>query len=366
MENEFDQQSDPQESVEENQGTENVSAEESADDELYVHHTLKADKGQSLMRVDKFLQIHIQNISRSKIKNASMAGCLIVNGKSAKASYKVKPGDEISFLLPWPPPPKVTAEPVDLDIFHEEDNLLIVNKQPGLVVHPGINNWHGTLIHGLLWYLNGGSTEGKERKDIIFPGLIHRIDKDTSGLLVIAKDEYTHDFIGQQFFDHTTERTYVAIVWGNVKSDEGTIRGHIGRSKKDRKQFAVYEDGSVGKHAVTHYKVLERFGFLTLIQCKLETGRTHQIRVHMKHIGHTMFSDEFYDGRRILSGPKGRSHFRAFIKELFEIMPRQALHAKSLGFVHPMTNERVLFESELPDDFQKVLEILRERASDFS
>ena len=335
-------------------------------DELFVHKTLIVDPGQTSMRIDKYLAIHLPNITRSKIKNASLSGCLLVNGKTVKASYKVRPADEIYYLLPWPPPPDVTAEYVPLDIFYEDDNLLIVNKQPGLVVHPGISNWTGTMIHGLLWYLNGGPIDDMDEKDVKFPGLVHRIDKDTSGLLVIAKEEFTHDFISQQFFEHSTERHYYAMVWGDVKEDKGTVIGHVGRSGKNRKLYTVHEDGLTGKHAVTHYEVLERFGFLTLIKCQLETGRTHQIRVHMKYLGHTLFSDSNYGGDKILSGMKDRKSFREFIEQLMTVMPRQSLHAKSLGFVHPSSNERIYFESELPADFQGMLKMLRENAGKFN
>ncbi len=332
--------------------------DESVDEEtLFMHRKYTSDPGQKIMRLDQWLFMLMRQKSRTQIKNAAIAGCIRVNGKIVKASYKVKPGDEVTIMLPHPPPPQLGPENVPVDIHYEDEDFMIVNKTPNLVVHPGVGNWTGTMLHGLLYYLNSDKLDAP-REEWVFPQLAHRIDKDTSGLLVVPKHDFSNQFISRQFYERTIDRLYNAIVWGDLPQDQGTITGHVGRSKHDRKKFWVYPDGSVGKSATTHYKVLERFGFATLVQCKLETGRTHQIRVHLKHIGHTLMSDWFYGGHIVpmhLQTPK----WTAFIANVMETLPRQALHAKTLGFTHPQTRKKVFFESELPEDFTQALEKMR-------
>ena len=321
-------------------------------DELYEHYSITADRGQSPLRLDKFLTIHMERCSRNRIQTAADAGNILVNGKPAKSSYKVKPGDRISLVMPYPKREiEIIPENIPLEIPYEDDDLLLVNKPAGMVVHPGHGNYSATLVNALTYYLQNLPLfqEGDMRA-----GLVHRIDKNTSGLLVIAKNERAHARLAKQFFDHTITRRYVALVWGNFEEDEGTITGNIGRSPKDRQKMWVFEDGSDGKHAVTHYRVLKRYGYVTLIECRLETGRTHQIRVHMQWKGHPLFGDERYGGDRILKGTTFNK-YKQFIENCFAAMPRQALHAKSLGFQHPTTGEQVYFESELPEDFRTVL-----------
>ncbi|OUJ73701.1 RluA family pseudouridine synthase [Hymenobacter crusticola] len=321
-------------------------------DELYEHHRIRVDKGQELLRLDKFLFNRLPNASRTKIQNAIEAEAVQVNDKAVKPNYRVKPFDVITITLPEPPREvKVVPEPMELDIRYEDESLLLVNKPAGLVVHPAFGNWNGTLVNGLAYHLSNLPTG---RNGEIRPGLVHRIDKDTSGLLVIGKTEWAMTHLSQQFFHHTIERTYLALVWGVPKEPQGTIRGHIGRSLKDRKVQAVFPDGEQGKPAVTHYKVLRSFQHVSLLQCNLETGRTHQIRAHMKFIGHPLFSDATYGGDRIVYGQPVGS-YKAFVENAFKLMPRQALHAKSLGFVHPVTGEQIHFEAELPADFEAVL-----------
>ena len=324
---------------------------------LYEYKKLTADVGQKFMRLDHWLSCLLKNKSRTNIKNAILAGCVRVSGKTVKPAYKIKPGDEVTILLPHPPPPELSPEDIPLDIPYEDEDLLILNKIPGMVVHPGVGNWRGTMLHALLHYLNRDHLTAP-RDEWTYPTLVHRIDKDTSGLLVIPKHEFANHFLSRQFYERSIDRLYNAIVWGDVKADQGTVVGHVGRSKVDRKKFRVYEDGSEGKSAITHYKVLERFGFATLVQCKLETGRTHQIRVHMKHLGHTLFADWFYGGKEVLLR-KNTPKWDEFVKNLFEIIPRQALHAKTLGFTHPLTRKKVFFESELPEDFKLAIEKMR-------
>ena len=331
--------------------------EESEDKEFYEHYRLIVDPGQSLMRVDVWLAHTLRNTSRSKIKRAADAGCLLVNGSQVKPSYKIKPADEIVLLLPYPPPPDIEPENIPVQIAFEDDDICLVNKDAGMVVHPGVGNWYGTLVHALLYYFNG-PTARRDDENVIWPKLVHRIDKDTSGLLLVSKSDESMFALSQQFYEHTTDRNYWAIVWGDVLEDKGTISGHIGRHKKDRKKFAVYTDGSVGKHAVTHFEVMDRFGIATLVRCKLETGRTHQIRVHLKHIGHTLFGDTMYGGDVVLAGPNNTRSYLDFIFKCLKTMPRQALHAKTLGFTHPISKERVNFESELPQDFEDLLGLL--------
>ncbi|MBX7204345.1 MAG: RluA family pseudouridine synthase [Bacteroidia bacterium] len=333
-------------------GAEDEIFDEQDEQEMYEHHRIAVDKGQSMLRIDKYLMIRLQNASRTKIQYAAEAGCVLVNEKPVKSSYKVKGGDVISIVLPTPPrDTQVYPENIPLNIVYEDDEFLIVNKPAGMVVHPGFNNYTGTLVNALVYHLQQLPTVNGE----IRPGLVHRIDKNTSGLVVIAKTEYAMTHLAKQFFDHTIDRSYYALVWGDFDEDEGTIQGNVGRSLRDRKIQAVFHDGSQGKHAITHYKVLERFGYVTLVECTLETGRTHQIRVHMQSIGHPLFNDQTYGGDRIHKGTTF-SKYKQFIDNCFELIPRQALHAKSLGFAHPQGGKRVFFESELPEDFKAVLE----------
>lgn len=321
-------------------------------DELYEHHRIVADRGQELLRLDKFLLNRLANASRTKIQDAIRAEAVQVNGRVTKPNYRVRPADVITITLPEPPRTgKVEPQQMDLDIRYEDADLLIVNKPAGMVVHPAYGNWEGTLVNGLAYHLENLPTG---RNGEIRPGLVHRIDKDTSGLLVIGKTEWAMTHLSQQFFHHTIERSYLALAWGKFEEDQGTVRGHIGRSMRDRKVQAVYPGGEQGKHAVTHYRVLQRYGPVTLLECRLETGRTHQIRAHMQHIGHPLFSDATYGGDRIRVGPASGA-YKAFVENCFVLMPRQALHARSLGFVHPSTGEKLYFEAELPEDFTAVL-----------
>ena len=327
-------------------------AEDEEEDGLYEHFAVTADKGQTPMRLDKFLTVRMEHCSRNRIQAAADSGNILVNGKAAKSSYKVKPLDRIQIVLPYPRrETELVAENIPLDIPYEDDHLLIVNKPAGMVVHPGVGNYTGTLVNALMYHLNAQGITAEEQNRA---GLVHRIDKNTSGLLVIAKDEQTHARLAKQFFDHTIQRRYVALVWGNPDEDEGTITGNIGRSPKERQKMYVFADGSDGKHAVTHWKVLRRYGYVTLVECRLETGRTHQIRVHMAWIGHPLFNDERYGGDRILKGTTF-AKYRQFIENCFAVMPRHALHARLLGFEHPATHRDVLFDSELPDDFKALL-----------
>ncbi|MDE6482882.1 MAG: RluA family pseudouridine synthase [Rikenellaceae bacterium] len=326
--------------------------EEGDDDRMYEHFAIVVDKGQSPMRVDKFLCERMSDRSRSRIQAAADAGNVLVGDKPVKSSYKVKPLDRISVVLPYPMRVlEIIPEDIPLDIVYEDDDVIVVNKRPGMVVHPGFGNYTGTLVNALTWHLRDLPLfrDGDMRA-----GLVHRIDKNTSGLLVVAKSEGSHAYLAKQFFDHTIERRYIALVWGNMEADEGTVTGNIARSTKDRLKMAVYDDPTIGKHAVTHYRVLRRFGYVTLIECRLETGRTHQIRVHMEHIGHPLFNDERYGGDIILRGTTF-AKYKQFIDNCFEMLPRQALHAKTLGFVHPRTRELMRFDSELPDDMASVI-----------
>lgn len=334
----------------------NTQPEEEFDEEeveLYEHYKLTVDKGQTLVRIDRFLTEKIANATRNKIQHAIESGSVQVNGQTVKVSYKIKPGDELKVLLAKPPrDTEVYPEDIPLDFVYEDQYLLVVNKPAGMVVHPAHGNWSGTLVNGLVHHFqNLPEMKGNEGR----PGLVHRIDKDTSGLLVIAKAEEVMTHLARQFFHHTIERTYLALVWGELEEDSGTITGHVGRSAKNRKVMDVYPDGSQGKHAVTHWKVLKRLRYVTLVQCNLETGRTHQIRAHMKHLGHPLFNDAMYGGDKIRRGTQF-SKYKSFVQNCFELMPRQALHAKSLGFVHPVSGEKLFFECELPEDFRTVLE----------
>ncbi len=322
-------------------------------DELFEHFAITVDKGQKMLRLDKYLVDRMEHCSRNRIQMAADNGNILVNGVVAKSSYKVKPLDRITLVMPYPKRElEIIPEDIPLDILYEDDDMIIVNKSAGMCVHPGCGNYTGTLVNALTFHLKDLPLfqEGDMRA-----GLVHRIDKDTSGILVVAKNERSHARLAKQFFDHTIHRRYVALVWGNIEEDEGTITGNIGRSPKDRLQMYVFADGSDGKHAVTHYKVLKRYGYVTLVECRLETGRTHQIRVHMSWQGHPLFNDSRYGGDRILKGTTF-SKYKQFIENCFTLLPRQALHARSLGFVHPTTGEEVYFESALPEDLQAVID----------
>lgn len=328
-------------------------------DDLYEHHSFTATKGQEPLRVDKFLMNFIENATRNKVQQAARDGHIYVNGDVVKQNYKVKAGDEVKVLLAYPPYENLlTPENIPLDIVYEDDTLLVVNKPAGMVVHPGHGNYSGTLINALIYHFDNLPNNSSDR-----PGLVHRIDKDTSGLLVVAKTETAMAHLTNQFFHKTSKREYVALVWGNVNEDEGTIEGNIGRNPKNRLQNIVYlgDDAELGKPAVTHYKVIERLGYVTLISCQLETGRTHQIRVHLKHIGHTLFNDERYGGNKILKGTTF-TKYKQFVDNCFKILPRQALHAKTLAFEHPVTKEWMEFDSEIPTDITTCIERWRNYA----
>ena len=320
-------------------------------EELYEHYRFTASDGQVPLRVDKFLMNFIENATRNKIQQAAKAGNILVNDNPVKSNHKVKPRDVVRVILAHPPHENLlVAEDIPLDIVHEDHDVIVVNKSAGMVVHPGHGNYSGTLVNGLIHHIENLPTNSNER-----PGLVHRIDKDTSGLLVVAKTEYAMAHLSKQFFDRTTERLYYALVWGNIEEDSGTIEGHIGRSFKNRLQMDVFPDGEYGKPAITHFKVIERLTYVTLVQCKLETGRTHQIRAHFKHIGHTLFNDERYGGDQILKGTTF-TKYKQFVENCFKVLPRQALHAKTLGFTHPTSGEFMQFDSEIPEDIEACLE----------
>ena len=329
------------------------SNEESQEEELFEHYRFTADPKQEVVRIDKFLMDRIGNTSRNKIQVAAKNGNILVNTQQVKPNYKVKPGDDISIVLPYPVREvELIAEDIPLDIVYEDDDVIVINKPSQLVVHPGFGNFTGTLVNALIYHFeNLPESNGIPGR----PGLVHRLDKNTTGLMVIAKTDHALTHLAKQFFDRTTKRTYNAIVWGDVPEDEGTITGHLGRSLKNRKVMQVFPDGEYGKHAVTHYKVLKRYGYVTLVECRLETGRTHQIRIHFKHIGHTLFNDLEYGGDKILKGTTF-TKYKQFVQNCFAICERQALHAKTLGFEHPTTGEMMEFNSELPDDMQEVLQ----------
>jgi 23S rRNA pseudouridine1911/1915/1917 synthase len=325
---------------------------DSDEQDLFEHLRIVVDKGQSLLRIDKFLMHRIENASRNRIQNAIDAGNVLLNDKPVKASYRVKPQDVISVVLPHPPrDTEVHPENIPINIVYEDNDVLVVNKPAGMVVHPGYNNYTGTLVNALVYHFQQLPTlPGNDGR----PGLVHRIDKDTSGLLLISKNERSMNYLAKQFYDHTINRKYLALAWGDIEQD-GTVSGYIGRSVNDRRVMSIYDDSEKGKWAVTHYRVLQRMGYVTLIECKLETGRTHQIRAHMKHIGHPLFSDAMYGGDKILKGTVF-SKYRQFVENCFEIMPRQALHAQSLGFLHPSLKKDIYFEAPLPADFKTVLD----------
>jgi RluA family pseudouridine synthase len=321
------------------------------EDELFEHFRFEVPKGQASLRIDKYLMSLIQNATRNKIQTAATEGNIFVNDATVKSNYKVKANDVVRVMLSHPPYENhIIPENIPLDIVYEDDTLLLINKLPGMVVHPGHGNYTGTLVHALAYHFDNLPMNSSER-----PGLVHRIDKDTSGLLVIAKTEAAMTHLAKQFEAKTSEREYVALVWGNVVADKGTIEGNLARHLKDRMQMAVFADPEIGKPAVTHYKVLERFGYVTLISCQLETGRTHQIRAHLKHIGHPLFNDERYGGHLILKGTTF-TKYKQFIDNCFKALSRQALHAKTLGFVHPTTGEMMRFDTELPQDLKDCIE----------
>ena len=326
------------------EGTDNL-------EELFEHYKFVADKGQELLRIDKFLMDRIPNTTRNKLQQAISDGSILVNKNTVKSNYKVKPLDEITVELNYPPQEiELIPENIPLNILYEDDDVIVLNKEAGMVVHPGYGNYTGTLVNALIYHFNNlpeSSMAGR-------PGLVHRLDKTTTGIMVIAKTEHSLTHLAKQFFDRTTERRYIALVWGDFEENEGTVEGNVGRSLKNRKVMDVFPNGEFGKHAVTHYKVIKRYGYVTLIECKLETGRTHQIRVHMKHIGHPLFNDNEYGGDRVLKGTTF-TKYKQFINNCFEILPRQALHAKSLGFEHPTSSKWMQFDSELPEDMEIVL-----------
>jgi 23S rRNA pseudouridine1911/1915/1917 synthase len=327
--------------------------EEFEDDGLFEHFRLIVDPGQSQLRIDKFLSNRLNDISRSKIQAAAEAGYILVNGHPVKANYNVKPNDDIRIVMDYPRHElKIIPENIPLNIVFEDEHLIVLNKPAGLVVHPGHGNYTGTLVNALAWYYRELPLfNGEDPR----PGLVHRIDKDTSGLLVIAKTEQAKVKLALQFFEKTSERRYHALVWGIPKESEGTITGNIGRSLKNRQVFTVFQDEEFGKPAVTHYKILKEIGYVSLLECRLETGRTHQIRVHMKHINHPLFNDSTYGGDQILRGTTF-TKYRQFVQNCFKMLPRQALHAKTLGFTHPTTGEQMWFDSELPEDMGTVIQ----------
>jgi len=321
--------------------------------ELFEHYRIIVDKGQQPLRIDKFLINRLPHTSRTRIQNAALAGNILVNDKPVKSNFKIRPEEIISIVLPHPPRKiEIVPENIPLNIIYEDDDLLVVNKDAGMVVHPGISNFTGTLINALYYYLRDLQLfqSGELR-----PGLVHRIDKNTSGILVVAKSEFALNHLANQFFYHKIKRIYNALIWGLPAEKEGTIEGNIGRSQKDRKKMKVYPGGQHGKPAITHYRVIEELGYISLVECILETGRTHQIRAHFEYIKHPVFNDEVYGGDKILKGTTF-TKYRQFVKNCFEMIPRQALHAKSLGFIHPRTGKEVFFDSELPDDMKKVME----------
>ena len=326
---------------------------EEIEEELFEHYRFKADPGQEILRIDKFLLDRLPNTSRNKIQFAAKNGNVLVNSETVKPNYRVKPGDEISIVMPYPIREiELIAEDIPIEIIYEDDYLAIVNKPSNMVVHPGYGNYTGTLVNAMVYHFD--NLPYRIQDYFGRPGLVHRLDKNTTGLMVIAKTEFALSHLAKQFSDRTTERRYNALVWGDIE-EGGTVIGNIGRSLKNRKMMAVFPEGDYGKHAVTHFKVLERFGLVTLIECKLETGRTHQIRAHLKHIGHPLFNDNEYGGDRIVRGTT-HTKYKKFIDNCFDLIPGQALHAKTLGFVHPYTNETMVFDSELADGFQKIIQ----------
>ena len=333
---------------------EDIENEENGEDELFEHYHFKVDPGQEILRIDKFLLDRLPNTSRNKIQFAAKNGNVLVNKTAIKPNYRVKPGDEISIVMPYPTREiELIAENIPINIEYEDEYLAIVHKPSNMVVHPGYGNYTGTLVNAMVYHFD--NLPYRIQDYFGRPGLVHRLDKNTTGLMVIAKTEHALAHLAKQFADRTTERRYNALVWGNVEAENGTVTGNIGRSLKNRKVMTVFPDGDYGKHAVTHYKVLERFGLVTLIECKLETGRTHQIRAHLKHIGHPLFNDNEYGGDKIVRGTT-HTKYKRFIENCFDLIPGQALHAKTLGFKHPHTGEMLQFDSELVEGFEKILQ----------
>ena len=328
---------------------EHLENEENEDKGLYEHYRFEVDPGQEALRIDKFLMSKIMNATRNKIQQATKAGNVLVNEKEVKSNYKVRPHDVITIVLTYPPrDTTIYAEEIPLDVVYEDKDLIIINKQSGLVVHPGHGNFSGTLLNGLKYYFE----QKKEEAEAL---LVHRIDKDTTGLMVVAKNELAQARLAKQFYDHTIERKYQALVWGDMDEEEGTIEGHIGRNPSNRLQMTVFPEGEQGRHAITHYRLVKRYGYVSLIECQLETGRTHQIRAHLKHIKHPLFNDARYGGDRILKGTTF-TKYKQFVSNCFSLIKRQSLHAKSLGFQHPITGDSVFYDSELPTDFKEVVE----------
>ncbi len=333
--------------------------DESENQEMYEHHRFVVDKGQGLMRIDKYVQSRTEGISRNKIQNTARAGNILVNGEPVKPNYKVKPLDEISIVMAHPPREiELIPEDIPIRVVYEDDHLIIINKEAGMVVHPGYGNYTGTLVNALVHHFKDLPVQKDEP---VKPGLVHRIDKDTSGLLLVAKTEMVQTRLAKAFFDRNIDRIYHALVWGDFEEDEGTITGHIGRSLKNRKVMDVFPDGAYGKPAVTHYKVLERFGYVSLVECRLETGRTHQIRAHFRHIKHPLFNDATYGGDRIMKGTTF-TKYKQFVKNCFSLLPRHALHAKTLGFTHPVSGKYMHFDAPLAEDMQTVIEKWRNYA----
>ncbi|WP_153798122.1 RluA family pseudouridine synthase [Foetidibacter luteolus] len=324
-------------------------------EELYERKSFSVDKGQEPMRIDKWVQMRLENASRNKVQQAIDAGFLTVNGQQVKNNYKIKPGDELLLMsLVNPEYTEIKPEPISLNIVYEDDAIMVLNKPANMVVHPGVGNYTGTLLNGVAYYLQQNQP-GLTDEELPRYGLVHRIDKNTTGLIVLAKTASAAAHLAKQFFNHTVQRKYTALVWGNIEEDKGTINAHIARHKRFRKMFDAYPDGDHGKHAITHYRVLERMNYVTLVECILETGRTHQIRVHMRYIGHTLFNDWEYGGDKILKGTVF-TKYKQFVDNCFAICPRCALHAKTLGFKHPVTGKEMFFESELPPDISAVIE----------
>ena len=331
----------------------NSEEQQESNDELYERFNLTVDQGQEPLRIDKFLMHRIERATRNKLQQAINAGMVLVNGKEVRPNYKVKSRDEIILYSDLSPEEtEVVPEKISLNIIHEDDDLMVINKPAGMVVHPGSGNYTGTLLNGIAYYLQ---QEGITEEALPRFGLVHRIDKNTSGLLLIAKTEKAMSQLAKQFYEHTIKRKYTALVWGDVRNDEGTIIAHVGRHMRFRKLFEAYPDGEHGKEAITHYKVVERFNYVTVVECVLETGRTHQIRVHMKYIGHPLFNDDFYGGDKIVKGTV-YTKYKQFVENCFALCPRQALHAKTLGFIHPDTEAQLLFDTQLPEDMAAVIE----------
>ena len=332
-----------------------INEEINDSDELFERHVIVIDKGQEAIRIDKFLMQRIEGATRNKIQQAIENEMVLVNDKPTKKNYNTRPGDKIVvYDTNSPESSEIIPQDIPLNIVYEDDDLMVVNKPVGMVVHPGSGNPDNTLINAVAWHLQHNCPEIDE-KELTRYGLVHRIDKNTSGLIVVAKKQKTMSELAKQFFDHTVHRRYNAVVWGNFDEPEGTITGHVGRSQKQRKLFTVYPDGDYGKEAITHYKVLENFNYVSLVECRLETGRTHQIRVHMQYKGHPLFNDDFYGGDKIVKGTI-YTKYKQFVDNCFAVCPRQALHAKELGFVHPTTKEQMMFKSELPDDMAQLIE----------